>query len=151
MGKYDKNPDEGTISKWNEGDLKSLRLHEAQEIINYAKRNPLKKENGEYNFQMWIEGIDILYGECDSKYSTKEMEEVDEVRKKIDYLLNIEPPISITIVNGLGINKNKLFVDSLRWERLKQEIKAYERMVKRYNDKHGWSTANVSSEWESLI
>ena len=62
---------EGNISEWNEASFKSMRLHYAQSIINYAKLSPLdQSQMGKgFNYNLWITNIDILYDEGKSKYS----------------------------------------------------------------------------------
>ena len=65
---YDDYGDEsgnGSVSEWNEGNFKCIRLHEAQELINLGKVNPFaySRERTAWNHQVWKAGIDILYGE----------------------------------------------------------------------------------------
>lgn len=131
----------GEISEWNEGNLKSLRLHEAQEMINFAKINPLNKipQGKGWNFELWISGINILFGEGSAKYTEKEIKEVNKIKLIIEQTLHLKP-----IYKSLKNNQKK---DSYiyypkNWDILKQMIELYEQSVKFYNDKHGLSTRN---------
>ena len=83
---------DGNVSMWNEGNFKNLRLHEAQEIINSAKLNPLKKVGNNYGYQIWYPGIQVLYGEGDSKYKQEELDLINKIKEQIDVLLLYYPP-----------------------------------------------------------
>ena len=81
----------GEISEWNEGNFKTLRMHQAQDLINRALINPFKKsgiDNGDkFNYELGIDGINILFGEGESKYAESEYEEVCELRNAIIQLI----------------------------------------------------------------
>ena len=72
----------GQISEWNEGDYKNLRLHKAQEIINASTLNPLGKMNlfgiTKIGYRFWFDGIDMLFGEGMSKYSSDEVKDIEK-------------------------------------------------------------------------
>lgn len=139
---------EGAVSQWNEGNLKSLRLHEAQEIINFSKINPLKKTNGEYNYQLWIYGVTILYGEGCSKYGTEEIEEVERIKEIINKVISAKPPIKTLMMNGINKSEKKTSVNYENWENLRRLIEIFEQKVKYFNDKHGLSTRNIEDDEE---
>jgi len=134
----------GEISEWNEGNLKSLRLHEAQEMINFAKINPLvRSPDGRlWNYENWISGIDILFGEGGAKYNSTELKEVNQIKNIVEFV-KINKPVYKIVVDGN--QKQQSVLNYQNWEQLKKLIEIYEPLVKLYNDKHGLSTRNVGT------
>jgi len=144
----------GAVSEWNEGNLKNLRLHEAQEIINFSKMFPLTKTGGKYNYELWIHGVNVLYGEGKAKYSDKEVLEVERIKNVLEEKLIINPPIRF-IKNHKLNNQNdeaqvEVKIDQDNYLKLKKLIEIFESFVKSFNDAHGLSTRNVEEEWEGL-
>ena len=97
---------EGNISEWNEGNFKSMRLHQAQSMINYSKLSLLtRSEFGSgFNYNLWITNVDILYEEGKAKYHGKEILEVDKVKELIESLIKVKPvhsKVSVQSVAGL--------------------------------------------------
>lgn len=138
---------QGNVSQWNEGNLKSLRLHEAQELINLSKMNPLKKVNGSWNFQMWIEGINILFGEGYSKYSDDEKKYVTKEKEILDLILERFPIIKFYVPHSFeDPEETEVQIDYDNWKRVKKKIEFFEEIVKKFNDEHGLSTRNVDFE-----
>ena len=136
--------DSGKISEWNEGNLKSIRLHEAQEMINWGKISPLKvsADGSSWNYEMWIAGIDILCGEGQAKYSDGELKEILEVKDLVVLRIKFFPIRKIVTINSIGSSKQQYVVNQDNWEKLKRLIELYEHKTKSYNDKHGLSTRN---------
>ena len=137
---------EGNISEWNEGSFKSMRLHQAQSIINYAKLNLLgRNEFGSgFNYNLWITNIDILYDEGKAKYNGKEIEEVDKIKVLTKSLIQIKPPhfqVHIASVSGHTIRYS---LNKKNWDDLEKIAELFETLVRLYNDKHGLSTRNVT-------
>ena len=132
----------GQISEWNEGELKSLRLHKAQEIINFASITPFKKLDffgyPVYGYKVWFEGINILFREGKAKYSPDEFKEVKQLRDMIDELINADE----FCVEYKHITKKGLVVTNEKWNQLKKLLNDYEDKVYFYNDQHGLSTRN---------
>jgi len=140
----------GAVSEWNEGNLKNLRLHEAQELINFGKSNPLIKFNEEWKYKMWIDGINILYGEGSSKYSDTEIKEIEKV-KEILFKALVIYPIHLKKVNKIFNDIHvKYSLNEENWEKVKKYIELFERRVKYFNDLHGLSTRNYDYDDEGL-
>lgn len=144
---------EGSLSEWNEGDLKSLRLHQAQNLINNAKINPLGYALEEYssfgcmwNYELWIAGIDILFGEGLSKYSETaskdEIGEIDRIKKLLLDYKKAFPIFGQRKIASLGEDKIDFVLIPKNWENLKKIIELFEKRVKQLNDLHGLSTKN---------
>lgn len=148
----DSDYNEGSISEWNEGNFKNLRLHEAQEIINLGKVNPfsLSEDETTWNYLLWKAGIDILYGEGESKYSGEEKEEIDKIRDLIDSLIYFKPPFKTIITKNYDGGKKNYLIINENQERIKKFLRLYERQVKYYNDKHGLSTRNKEEDLRGL-
>jgi len=143
--------EEGKISEWNEGTFKSIRLHEAQELINFAKANPLRKlPDGRWAYELWIAGIEVLYGEGTSKYKTSEMEEVESIREEINNLLITEPPINMISSCSISKGASKPTLNIENWKKIRKKIELYEKKVKHYNDEHGLSTRNYDDDFRGL-
>ena len=137
---------DGSVSEWNEGNLKSTRLHEAQTIINYAKMNLLAMSGDSFNYEMWISGIDILYGEGQSKYKEKEIEDVEKVRTIISLLIEYKFPHQVINEETSSGKRQKIMFDKKNWQVLKVATELFEKIVKQYNDSHGLSTRNQGGQ-----
>ncbi len=134
---------EGSISEWNEGNLKSVRLHESQTIINYAKMDLLgRSEGGGFNYSLWISGIEALYGEGQSKYSDKEIKEIEKIRNLIRHYLEYNPVFSFVVEESIYSTREKFVLDKENWEKLRKIVELFEKYIKKYNDVHGLSTRN---------
>jgi len=140
----------GSVSEWHEGTFKNIRLHEAQEIINSSKINPLAKRGLNWNYEMWIYGLEILYGEGYSKYDKEEINEVEKVRKLLSDSLNYFPVYKMLTNDGIGSSSHSFKVNWDNWEKIKNLIEIFERRIKKFNDIHGLSTKNVDYDLEGL-
>lgn len=133
---------EGDVSEWNEGTLKSLRLHQAQVLINTAKINPLSKVMDMWGHLAWFKGVDILLGEGMEKYADSELDEIIKLKKEIEKIIDEKPictPINSSGRQGVSVNINN-------WKELKPKLEFIEYKVKFYNNKHGLSTRNVGTK-----
>ena len=139
---------EGAISEWNEGTLFSLRMHEAKELINYGKMYPLSPspDGKGWGYQSWISGIEILYGEGNSKYSTVEIDEVNKVKQLVSLRVKFRAPHRIVSNSKREATKTSVLIDKKNWEGLKKLIEMFEQKVKFYNDKRGMGTRNQTTE-----
>jgi len=135
---------EGTISQWNEGNLKSLRLHEAQELINIAKMDPIRKH------REWIDGIIILYGEGESKYSDGEIKEIESIKELIFLSLKLKQIIITKNNSAIFSSFNNITINYKNWDTLRKLIELFEQKVKKANDLHGLSTRNYDSMDDGL-
>ena len=143
--------DKGKVSEWNEGNLKSLRLHEAQELINTSKMNYLKSlGDGRYSYDSIISAINILYGEGSAKYSEEERNEVDKIKELVELRREALPPHTIINNFNMGNRINKSILNLDNWKSLKVLIELYENKVKCYNDIHGLSTRNYDDMDDGL-
>jgi len=143
--------DEGEVSKWNEGYLKNLRLHEAQELINISKINPLKKnKDGSWRFERWNEGITILFGEGESKWSPEEIKEVNKIKEIIILTLENNPPYEIIRRLTVGKKIQDININQENWTILRKLMELYEKKVRKFNDIHGLSTRNYDEDLEGL-
>lgn len=141
---------EGEVSEWNEGNFKSLRLHQAQDLMNRAKIFPLKKfgiePDSKFNYEIWFDSIIILFGEGSAKYSEKEYDEVCLLQEEVTDIMEKNPPCSLKKSYINGDYHKVTSVNQKRWKDLKKKIEEFEYKVKSYNDKHGLSTRNVGTK-----
>ena len=94
------NDKDGAISEWNEGNLFSLRLHEAKELINCGKMNPLIKINlHQYGYEIWKSGIDILYGEGNAKWREEEKVIAKTIKDLLDESLMLKQIHKVLVSN----------------------------------------------------
>lgn len=144
----DKGAYKGEISEWNEGTLFSIRMHEAKEMINYSKINPLEISpfNQKFNYENWIAGISILYEEGYAKYSPTELEDVNKVKKLIVARIQHMPIHIKKRISSFSGTTQTLVPDYKNWEALRRLIEIYEQKVKYYNDKRGMGTRNRTTE-----
>jgi len=142
--------DKGRVSEWNEGNFKSKRLHDAQEVINQAKSNPLswiyvKVWNMEnWGYKLWFHASDVVFGEGQQKYSNKEKAELDKLKGEVETLIN--KPFINPITHAYKRGPVGYSVDMKSWLILKLKLENFEYLSKKYNDQHGLSTRNVSGE-----
>lgn len=143
---------DGSISEWNEGNFKNLRLHEAQELINEGKIEPfsLSLNKTSWNFQIWRAGIDILFGEGKSKYSKEEIEEVEKIKSFLEVYLDLRHPFKRITEYFISSKKDKFIPIHENQKKIKELLEKYEEIVKRYNDTHGLSTRNKDEYDEGL-
>lgn len=132
---------QGDVSEWNEGNFKSMRLHQAQMLINNAKINPFSRNSNKWSYELWFSGIDIMYGEGQQKYSESEKKSCKELKAEVEELLKIRVCSPIK-QNG----KEGVSVSVVTWDQLKPKLEEFEYLVKTYNDKHGLSTKNVGTK-----
>ncbi len=150
------NINNGSISEWNEGNFKNLRLHEAQEMINMGKVNPFSYSENEtaWSYQIWKAGIDILYGEGASKYSTgekSEVEQVEMIKNFVERYLSIKPPFRKITEYHIDSKQDKFIPIKENQQKIKKALEIYEKIVKKFNDKHGLSTRNRDDDdWRGL-
>jgi hypothetical protein len=136
---------EGAVSEWNEGNWKSLRLHEAQNLMNNSymdllKYNPFTKS---YGYENWISATIILFKEGQSKYSDEEFSQVYGLKEEILKIMNENPPFLRINEDTLnGIRQRDVF-NYYNWEKIRLKAEEFETLVKKYNDKHGLSTRNI--------
>lgn len=144
--------DEGVISKWNEGDLKNLRLHDAQVKINDSKVNPFSysHEFMNWNYLNWKGGIDVLFGEGMSKYSDTEVEEVVRIKNIIETFLELRTPFKKIYGSEEGKKIEKFIPVKEDQHKIKEYLELYEKIVKKYNDAHGLSTGNIEVDVKGL-
>ena len=145
--------DSGSISEWNEGNFKNLRLHEAQEMINVGKVNPfsLSEDKQSWNYEMWKAGIDILFGEGKAKYSDEESEEVEKVKELLERFLELRVPFKLITEHSFGTKRDRFIPIKDNQKKIKEVMEMYESIVKKYNDEHGLSTKNADKrDWRGL-
>lgn len=143
----------GSISEWNEGNFKNLRLHEAQEMINYGKNKPFDwdYESSCWKYDHWKAGIDILYGEGESKYSDEEIKEVEKIIKVIEKSIKLKKPYNKIKSYGAGGVETKYTPIIENQDKIIELLRIYEKIVKKFNDMHGLSTRNKEEEdWRGL-
>lgn len=119
-------------------------------MINISKVCPLKKTGDSWNYENWIAGIDVLYGEGHSKYKDNEIEDIEKLRDLISKFLMFKKPHNMIVDNGMGSSKINYALNVEVWIDLKKLIEIFEQRVKYYNDQHGLSTKNYEEDWEGL-
>ncbi len=137
----------GETSEWNEGDYKNLRLHKAQEIINASTLNPLGHMNlfgiNKLGYRFWFDGIDMLFGEGMSKYSSDEVKDIEKLREDVEKLIESNPA-SKNFMNWKGEKGKSIHYNN--WIEIKKKLREFEYKVKKYNDQHGLSTRNKDED-----
>ena len=134
--------EKGLISEWNEGTFKSTRLHEIQEHINALRLNPLGFNGGKFNYETMYLILNNLYHEGFSKYADEEVKICDAYMKAIKTIINDNPPTIRVTKQEIGGNSTNLLVDKVKLDRLIGFLTDFERLIKKYNDLHGLTTAN---------
>lgn len=134
------------VSDWNEANLKMKRLHDAQERINFYKRDPKGFTDGKFNYVWWIKDIDVLLGEGKAKYDKEEKEKAERIKAIIDGRLRLYPPQSVISIGTSGGNKKGYKINDENYNILLELIESYEDLVKDFNDRHGLSTKNKGNQ-----
>lgn len=141
----------GAVSEWNEGNFKNLRLHEAQELINVSKISPLSMSDKKmFNYELWIIGIDILFGEGRSKYEESELNDMKRIINTIQLTKRYFPIHKKINEPGREGKKTRYVFNEDNWIRLKELIDIYEHKIKFFNDIHGLSTRNIYDDDDGL-
>jgi hypothetical protein len=130
------------VSDWNEANLKMKRLHEAQERINYYKRDPQAFTEGKFNYEWWFKDVDVLLGEGKAKYSGDEQKKCERLKKIIEGKFNLQPPHKRIIFGTASGKTNGFKINPQEYTNVISLIESLEDVVKTYNDKHGLSTKN---------
>ena len=140
--------DIGSISEWNEGNLKNLRLHEAQEWINAGKISPfdMTDDKTKFNFEIWKGGIDILFGEGSSKYSDDEIKEVQKLKQIIELLIELKPAVRKETEYIVNRKKDKFVPLKSNQENIRKFLESYELKVRSLNNTHGLDTRNKDED-----
>ena len=132
----------GFDSTWNEAMFKMMRIHDCQNFINHYKRNLLGREGNKFHYEHWFIELKNLFYEGNSKYTSKEFEEVKQIEKVIELHLKYKPG-HIQIVEGtMGENKTTFKINKENYDTIIKLLEEYEYKIKYYNDKHGLSTGN---------
>lgn len=152
MGYDDHENSEGKVSLWNEGNLKNIRLHTAQVLINFSRMSPLNKspDGVSYNYEVWIKNIENLYSEGLGKYSDGEIKEVERMIKIIKSHLKYKPVFKKVKENSIGGSKHKLILNQDNWEEIEELAYLFEKTVKILHDLHGLSTRNYEDDAKGL-
>ena len=132
----------GRDSEWHEAQLKPLRLHDSQNLINYYRRYPLMKSDGKFNYENWFIECTVLRGEGNSKYADAEVLKVVRIEQIIRDLLRLAPAHRIVKVGRMGSERVTYIFNQKNYDNLFHLISKYEYLIKDLNDKHGLTTSN---------
>ena len=143
----DWNEKEGAVSEWNEAMFKMRRLDLIQQEINVCKMNPLTRHpvTNEWNYVMWFNAVNNLYGEGESKYKPDEKVTIKKLKDLIETRLDLFPPHQLINIRNISGNVQQHSVNKENWKVLKRLIEMMESEVKLCNDKHGLSTKNAEN------
>jgi len=136
----------GKESEWNEAMLKARRLDEIQQRINFWKINPKGVTNKTFNFELLLRDIENLYGEGRSKYSSKEKLELDNLKILINKTIKYMPPIITIKKESISGNSSSQVINTKNYEMFLDLLYHFEMKVKDYNDDHGLTTKNRTTE-----
>jgi hypothetical protein len=139
---FDYNPDDLKVSKINPAWLKMERLNEINSLINNSKLNPsaFNIDYSEYNYLLWLRGINNLLQEVEPKFEDTEKERIYKLKAAIETNLNNFPVMEVK--NELG--RQKTLWNELLWRIYKKWFEQYENEVKTLADKHGLDTPQQS-------
>lgn len=143
----------GEKSLYNEAQLKMLRIHESQKLVNFLRTNMTYYEPtmNKYNYEIMVFELISLYSEIEGKLSDPEKKTGLQWRDTIIKLLETLPLKSRTwkIING----KKQLWETTKKdnWDILRKAIFSYEDFIKVMMEEHGLSTYNEEKipDWEA--
>jgi len=139
--------DDGKSSKFNAGLLQMQRIHQLQDRVHNLNLNAKgwNIECDEWNFNLIVINLNSLLQEVAPKLSTTEREQGFEVKKKIEDLLQTNPPYP----SPKNRNGNKKYLlDETNWRTIRQVLFVYEVMIRDFLDKHN---LNSPTEDESAL
>jgi len=148
---------QGSISEWNEGNLKNLRMDEAQRMINYGKRylfdyiiDPFSKMFGEmkWGYDIYIQGIINLLAEGVSKYSETEEKQSEDIRKITEKIIKVFPPFKKSFSQSYSSDHDCYLPIEENQDKIKEALYKFEYHIKKLNDAHGLSTRNKEIDEE---
>ena len=144
MGSYYNNLslDDGAYSKFNEGALKTLRIHTLQATINEVNINPLifYPEYGRYGYEVKFECLKSLFSECYPKLSELRQKlgyaKIQDIKKFMEnYLAVMDYENPITHVITAKVNPHV-------WKILEQALFDFYLLSKELLDESGFGSPN---------
>ncbi len=137
------NSSDGQMSKFNAGLLQMKRIHDLQERINICNLNPLAYNEiyGVHNFEVILHSINSLYQEGRPKFKTDEIKEANQKIAIIRAFLKKQPVIVRKQQKVYPFRETQV-VDYAAWEIIKDELFNYEKMIRKYLDKHKLNSPN---------
>ena len=127
------------VSKFNEGALQMLRIHDLQGKINQATPHLLHFFEDErlYGYQIKLDCITQLFVECSSKLKAHESNKGEDLRKEINAFL-LKYPIHKLLSNNVSHNpETRLNMESFKI--VKEALHSYDILIRGYLEKHGLS------------
>lgn len=137
---------EGKESEWNEANLKAKRLNDIQERINFWRVNLKGFTDGTYHYVFLLRDLENLYGEGRSKYSENEKKELDRLRVLIGKTIKLMPPHLPIKTNSMTKKQTIYLFSEQNYENLISLLYEFEIKIKDYNDDHGLTTRNKTTE-----
>jgi hypothetical protein len=132
--------EEHIVSKFNEGQLQTLRGHNSQDLLNMCKLNlPAWNEKFlNWNFNVVFNLLNILFAETSSKLKKPEMDEGLEYKKAIQGFMKKYPVFKV-IKNEYKQDKK---IDLKELEILEKFLFDYELFIRKIRESHGFSSPN---------
>lgn len=125
------------VSEFNELQFKMIRIHKLQDQINILWVNPTMMNFGfgTYNYESIYANLQMLYGEVYAKCTPDEIESYENIKNRIDELIENNPPYEIkNHPTGKKPNFNK---DN--WKEINNELHKLYLLIRKLLDAHGYS------------
>jgi len=137
--------DEGKISGFNEAQLKMMRIHKAQDLINeWRGRLLVEVYRGFYGYDMVSSGLNTLLMESKGKMSKDEQKTSSNWRDKLTKITETKRPHYIQSSYGYSGRKYSVKINFEYYEELKKALFECEDFVKYQLEKHGYSEPSES-------
>lgn len=138
--------DDGAYSKFNEGALKTLRIHTLQATINEVNINLLiyYEEYGMYGYQVKFECLKSLFSECYPKLAEARQEQgkarIQKLKSFMTYnLAMVEYENPITHMMTARVNP-------MAWKVLEEELFDFYLLTKEFLDESGFGSPNEEDD-----
>jgi len=141
-------------------DIKKSMVHDSSEkgrtnhswsLVNHCKINPreFNPEYNSYNYEVWINNLEIISSEIGSIMTKEESELCTKVYKLILSGLKFKPPHAQRRNDGFS-NKTKTIFNMENWEELHILISIYEKVLREVEDTHDLAgpTKNEEDDFE---
>ena len=133
--------------KYNDGFFSVLRMHDIKRKINSCKINPTAFNFNEniWNYELWINCIEMILDEIWFKLSGDEREEISEYQDSINKFMSECVIVEVKTQTVYPYKKNEV-VNKTKWLKIKKLIVNYDRLVRDYMDKYGFGNPDGGTE-----
>lgn len=134
--------EEGKISQYNEAQLKMVRIHECQSMVNRLRTNMLGKDylSNKYNYEVVISELLSLLMEVRGKLTVDEKKKIQWWEEMITKFLEYYPPHTYITNSSFAQSKREFMLNNSNWRILSKVIFDLESFARDMLEEHGYGS-----------